>query len=46
MLTGTPTGNRPLGIPKSRQEDDVRMDLKEIGISTRNWVYSAKDRDC
>jgi hypothetical protein len=36
MLTGTPTGKRPLGRPKHRWEDNIRMDLKEIGINTRN----------
>ena len=35
---------RPLGSPKSRWEDNIRMDLKEIGINTRNWVDSALDR--
>ena len=36
ILTGTPTGKRPLGIPRHRWEDNIRMDLKEIGINTRN----------
>ena len=39
------TGKRPLGRPRLRWEDNIRMDLKEIGINTRNWVDSAKDRD-
>ena len=37
ILTGTPTGKRPLGRPTRRWEDNIRMDLKEIGINTRNW---------
>jgi hypothetical protein len=41
----TPTGNRLLGRPRRRWEDNIRMDLKEIGINTRNWVDSAQDRD-
>ena len=45
ILTGTPAGNRTLGRPRRRWEDNSRMDLKEIGISTRNWVDSAQDRD-
>ena len=45
ILTGTPTGKRPLGRPRRRWEDNIRMDLKEIGIHTRNWVDSAEDRD-
>jgi hypothetical protein len=39
------TGKRPLGRPRRRWEDNIRMDLKEIGINTRNWVNSAQDRD-
>ena len=38
MLTGTPTGTRPLGRPRRRWEDNIKMDLKEIGANTRNWV--------
>ena len=45
ILTGKPTGKRPLGRPRSRWEDNIRMDLKEIDINTRNWVGSAQDRD-
>ena len=46
ILTGKPTGNRPLGRSRRRWEDNIRMDLKEIGINTRNWLDSAQDRDC
>ena len=45
ILTGKPTGNRPLGRPRRRWEENIRMDLKKIGINTRNWVDSAQDRD-
>ena len=45
ILTGTPRGKRPLGRPRRRWEDNIRMDLEEIGIKTRNWFYSAQDRD-
>ena len=45
ILTGKPTGKRPLGRPRRRWEDNIRMNLKEIGINTRNWVDSAQDRD-
>ena len=45
ILTGKPTGKRPLGRPRSRWEDNIRMDLKEIGINAGNWVDSAQDRD-
>ena len=40
MLTGKPTGKRPLGRPRRSWEDNIRMNLKEIGINTRNYVYS------
>ena len=36
ILTGKPTGKRPLGSPRRRWEDNIRMDLKDIGIKTRN----------
>ena len=45
ILTGKPTGKRPLGRPRRRWEDIIIMDLKEIVINTRNWVDSAQDRD-
>ena len=45
MLTDTPTGKRPLGRLGRRWEDNIRMDLKEIGLIRRNWVFSAQDRD-
>jgi hypothetical protein len=35
---------RPLGSPRLRWEDHIRMNLKEIGINTRNWVELAQDR--
>ena len=43
ILTGKPTGKRPLG--ERRWEDNIRMDLKEIGINVGNWVDSAQDKD-
>ena len=45
LLTGKPTGKRPLGRPRRRWEDNIRMDLEEIGINADNWVGSAQDRD-
>ena len=41
ILTGKPTGKRPLGRPRRRREDNIRMNLEEIGINARNWVDSA-----
>ena len=45
MLTGTPAGKRPLGRPRRRWEDNIRMDLKEVDINKWNWVDSVQDRD-
>ena len=45
ILTGKPTGKRPLGRPRRRWEDNIIMDLNEIVINTKNWVDSAQDRD-
>ena len=45
ILTDKPTGKRPLGWPRCRWEDNIRMELKEIGINTRKWVDPAQDRD-
>ena len=45
ILKGTPAGKRPLGRPRHRWEDNIRMDFKEIGINTRNCVASAQDKD-
>ena len=42
ILTGKHTGKRPLGRPRRRWENNIRMDLEEIGINTRNWVDSAQ----
>ena len=43
ILTGKPTGKRPLGRHRFRWEDNIRMDLEEIGINAGNWVDSAQD---
>ena len=45
VLTGEPTGKRPSGRPRRRWEDNIRMDLEEIGINAGNWDDSAQDRD-
>ena len=45
ILTSKSTGKRPLGSPKGRWEDNIRMDLEEIGINAGNWVDSAQDRN-
>ena len=45
ILTGKSRGERPLGRPRRRWEDNIRMDLEEIGINAGNWVDSADDMD-
>ena len=45
ILTYIPTGKRPLGRPRRRWEDNIRMDLEEIEINAGNWVDSVQDRN-
>ena len=45
ILTGTPIAKRSIRWPRHRWEDNIKMDLKEIGINTRNWIDSAQHRD-
>ena len=45
ILTGKPTGNRPLGRPRRILENNTRMHLEEIGINVKKLVDSAQDRD-
>ena len=45
VLTGTPTGKRPLRRPRRRWKDNIRMDLKKIRVNMRKWNDSAQDRD-
>ena len=42
ILTGKPKGKRPLERPRRRWEDNIKIDLEEIGISAGNWVDSAQ----
>jgi hypothetical protein len=41
---GRPEGKRPLGRPRRRWEDNIKMDLGEIGIDGANWIRPAQDR--
>ena len=45
ILTGTPTGKESLGRLRRRCEENIRMDLKETNINTRNWIDSAQNRN-
>jgi hypothetical protein len=40
-----PEGKRPLGRPKRRWEDNIKMDLQEVGGGRRDWMELALDRD-
>jgi len=44
-LVGKPEGKRPLGSHRRRWEDDIRMDLREIGWKVVDWIHLAQDRD-
>jgi len=45
ILTGTPTGKESFGRPRRSCEENIRMDLKETNINTRNWIDSAQNRN-
>jgi hypothetical protein len=44
VLVGRPECKRPLGRPWRRWEDNIKMDLREIGIDGTNWIQLAHDR--
>jgi hypothetical protein len=44
VLVGRPEGKRPRGRPKHRWEDNIKMDLGEIGIDGANWIQLAQNR--
>ena len=45
VLVGKPDGKRPLGRPKRRWEDNIKMDLQEVGRGDGDWMKLAQDRD-
>jgi hypothetical protein len=45
ILVGTPEGKRPLGRPRRRWEDNIKMDLREIGCGGMDWIDLAQDWD-
>jgi hypothetical protein len=45
ILVGRPEGRRPLGRPRRGWEDNIKMDLREIGFGDVNWIHWAQDRD-
>jgi hypothetical protein len=44
-LVGKPEGRRPLGRPRRRWEDNIKMDLREVGWGGVDWIDLAQDRD-
>jgi hypothetical protein len=45
ISVGKPVGKRPLGRPRRRWEDEIRMNLREIGLGGVDWIRLAQDRD-
>jgi len=45
VLVGKPEGKRPLGRPRRRWEDNIKMDLQEVGCGGMDWIELAQDRD-
>ena len=45
VLVGKPEGKRPLWRPRRRWEDNIKMDLQEVGGSCEDWMEFAQDRD-
>jgi hypothetical protein len=43
VFVGKPEGKRPLGRPRRRWEDNIKLDLREIGIDGANWIQLAQD---
>ena len=44
VLVGKPEGRRPLGRPRRRWQDNIRMDLREVGCGCVDWMELAQDR--
>jgi hypothetical protein len=45
VLVGKPEGKKPLGRPRSRWDDNIRMDLQKVGCGGMDWIALAQDRD-
>jgi len=45
VLVGKPEGKRPLGRPRRRWDDNIKMDIQEVGCGGMEWIELAQDRD-
>ena len=45
VMVGNPEGKRPLGRPRRRWEDNIKIDLQEVGYGDVEWIELAHDRD-
>jgi hypothetical protein len=45
VLVGKPEGKRPLERPRRRREDNIKMDLQEVGGARGDWMKLARDRE-
>ena len=45
VLVGKPKGKRPLGRPRRRWEDNIKLDLQEVGCGCMDWIEVAQNRD-
>jgi hypothetical protein len=45
VLVGSPEGKRPLGRPRRKRDDNIKVELREMGIDGANWFRLAQDRD-
>jgi len=45
VLVGKPEGKRPFGRPRHRWEDNIKIDLQEVGCESMDWIELAEDRD-
>ena len=45
VLVGKPEGKRQLERPRRRREDNIKVDLQEVGCGVMDWIWLAQDRD-
>ena len=45
VFVGKPKGKGPLGRPRHRWEDNIKMELEEVGCGVMDWIERAQDRD-